>query len=255
MTHDAMIQDGVVTLHEVESGILQITMQDTVSKNTFSAGLVEGLISAFDAVAQDTTCKAVILTGYDSYFASGGTKEGLLDLSEGKSKFSDRDFYSLALHCQVPVVAAMQGHGVGGGFVLGLFADFPILSRESVYTANFMKYGFTPGMGSTFVLPAKLGLSLAEEMMITARTYRGEELQRRGVPFPVLPRHEVMPYALELARSIADKPRPSLVTLKDHLVAQLRAGLDTVIEQEVAMHDKTFGQPEVKDRIRAFFGS
>jgi len=248
-----MTPGDVVTLHEVEAGILQITMQDRVSKNTFSPALVEGLIAAFDAVARDERCRAVILTGYDSYFASGGTKEGLLELSEGKSKFSDRDFYSLALHCKVPVVSAMQGHGVGGGFVLGLFADFPVLSRESVYTTNFMKYGFTPGMGSTFVLPAKLGISLAEEMMITARTYRGEDLQRRGVPFPVLPRQEVAAYALELARNIADKPRVSLITLKDHLVAPLRAGLPPVIAQEEAMHEKTFRQPEVKDRIRAFF--
>lgn len=242
-----------VTLHAVEEGILQITMQDRISKNTFSAALVEGLIAAFDAVALDKRCKAVILTGYDSYFASGGTKEGLLQLSEGKSKFSDRDFYSLALHCEVPVIAAMQGHGVGGGFVLGLFSDFPVLSRESVYTTNFMKYGFTPGMGSTFVLPAKLGIALAEEMMLTARTYRGEDLQRRGVPFPVLPRQEVAAYALELARNIAEKPRVSLVTLKSHLVAGLRSGLDAVIRQEEEMHAKTFGQPEVKDRIRDYF--
>lgn len=242
-----------VTVHQVEAGIVQITMQDRSGKNTFSPALVEGLIAAFDTVAQDSSCKTVILTGYDSYFACGGTREGLFDLSEGKSKFSDRDFYSLALHCQVPVIAAMQGHGVGGGFVLGLFADFPVLSRESVYTTNFMKYGFTPGMGSTFVLPAKLGLSLAEEMMITARTYRGEDLQRRGIPFPVLPRQEIGDYALELARSIADKPRVSLVTLKDHLVADLRAGLDAVIAQEEAMHERTFRQPEVKDRIRAYF--
>lgn len=248
-----MNANDAVVLQEVEPGILRITMQDRASKNTFSTALVEGLIAAFDAVGRDERCKAVILTGYDSYFASGGTKDGLIDLSDGKSKFSDRDFYSLALHCRVPVVAAMQGHGVGGGFVLGLFSDFPILSRESVYTTNFMKYGFTPGMGSTFVLPAKLGISLAEEMMLTARTYRGEELQRRGVPFPVLPRHEVADYALDLARSLADKPRLSLITLKDHLVAGLRAGLDPVIAQEEAMHEKTFRQPEVKDRIRAYF--
>jgi polyketide biosynthesis enoyl-CoA hydratase PksI len=196
----------------------------------------------------------VILTGYDSYFASGGTKEGLLFLSDGQGKFSDRDFYSLALNCPIPVIAAMQGHGVGGGFVLGMFADFPILSRESVYTTNFMKYGFTPGMGSTFILPKKLGISLAEEMMITARTYRGEELKNRGVPFPVLPRAEVMEYAVELARTISEKPRSSLITLKDHLVATLREGLPRVIDQELVMHEKTFHQPEVKERIKALFG-
>lgn len=148
----------------------------------------------------------------------------------------------------------MQGHAIGGGFVMGLFADVVLLAREAVYTANFMKYGFTPGMGSTCILPQKLGLALAEEMMLTALTYRGEELQRRGVPFPVLPREQVLPHALELAATLAEKTRFSLVTLKDHLVAPLRKTLPGFIEQEVIMHDQTFQQPEVKGRIQGLFG-
>ncbi len=249
------MSEKVVAVTEVRPEILEIRMQDKESKNTFSIALAEGLIEAFHTIASQPKYKVVILTGYDSYFASGGTKEGLLFLSDGKGKFSDRDFYSLALNCPIPVISAMQGHGIGGGFVLGMFADFPVLSRESVYTTNFMKYGFTPGMGATFVLPKKLGISLAEEMMISARTYRGEELQRRGIPFPVLPRAQLMEYALELASTIAEKPRISLVTLKDHLVASLRAGLPEVIDQEVVMHEKTFHRPEVKDRIQALFGT
>jgi polyketide biosynthesis enoyl-CoA hydratase PksI len=118
-----------------------------------------------------------------------------------------------------------------------------------------MKYGFTPGMGATFILPRKLGIALAEEMMIVARTYRGEELQKRGIPFPVLPRAELMDYAIDLASTIADKPRISLVTLKDHLVAPLRAEMPAIIEQEVVMHEKTFHRPEVKERIEALFGT
>lgn len=249
------MKSTVVELRDMGAGVAAITMHDKVSKNTFSIELAEGLIEAFTTVRDEAHIKVVILTGYDSYFASGGTKEALLYLSEGKGKFTDRDLYSLALNCPVPVISAMQGHGIGGGFVMGLFADFPILSRESIYTTNFMKYGFTPGMGATFIVPHKLGISLAQEMMIAARTYRGEELQKRGVPFPVLPRAEVMPYALELAGTIAEKPRVSLVTLKDHLVAPLRAGLPQAIRQEVAMHEMTFHQPEVKERIEALFGN
>jgi polyketide biosynthesis enoyl-CoA hydratase PksI len=245
----------VVAATEVREGVLEIRMQDKVNKNTFSPELGEGLIEAFRSRANQPQYKVVVLTGYDSYFASGGTKEGLLWLSDGKGKFTDTDFYSLALRCPVPVIAAMQGHGIGGGFVLGMFGDFPILSRESLYTTNFMKYGFTPGMGATFILPKKLGIGLAEEMMIVARNYRGEELQKRGIPFPVLPRAEVMEYALELAATIAEKPRISLVTLKDHLVASLREGLPAVIDQEVAMHEKTFHRPEVRERIEALFGN
>lgn len=246
--------EPIIAVSELGEGIVQVRMQDRVHKNTFTGELIEGLTCAFEAIGRREDCKVVILTGYDSYFSSGGTQEGLRDLYEGKFKFTDKDLYSLALNCPLPVIAAMQGHGIGGGFVMGLFADFVVLARESVYTANFMKYGFTPGMGSTFILPKKLGLPLAEEMMMTALTYRGEELQRRGVPFPVLPRERVPEHALELARSLAEKPRVSLVTLKDHLVAPLREQLPRFIEQEVAMHERTFHRPEVRERIDALFG-
>jgi polyketide biosynthesis enoyl-CoA hydratase PksI len=243
-----------VDLQEVEPGIVQVTMQDRLHKNTFSRELIHGLMQSFESIRTDSSCKVVILTGYDTYFASGGTKEGLLSIYEGKVKFSDVNIYRLPLDCEVPVIAAMQGHGIGGGFVLGLYADFVILSRESVYTTNFMKYGFTPGMGATYILPKKLGFSLSEELLLNAGNYRGAELEKRGIPFPVLPRIEVLDYAYQLARQVTEKPRVSLITLKDHLVAPLRTQLPQIIEQELAMHEKTFHQAEVKDRIMTLFG-
>lgn len=246
--------EPIVFVEEPALGIVLVRLQDRVHKNTFTNQLIEELTSTFAEIAARPDSKVIILTGYDTYFCSGGTQEGLLGLYDGKFKFTDKNLYSLALNCPIPVIAAMQGHAIGGGFVMGLFADVVLLAREAVYTANFMKYGFTPGMGSTCILPQKLGLALAEEMMLTALTYRGEELQRRGVPFPVLPREQVLPHALELATTLAEKPRFSLVTLKDHLVAPLRKILPNFIEQEVIMHDQTFNQPEVKGRIKELFG-
>jgi polyketide biosynthesis enoyl-CoA hydratase PksI len=240
---------GPVDYQQIDASVVLITMRDEEHKNTFSEGLINGLGEAFGRAGRDERCKAVVLTGYGTYFASGGTKETLLRIQERRVSFTDADIYGLALDCPVPVIAAMQGHGIGGGFVMGLFADFVVLSLESVYTTNFMQYGFTPGMGATLVLPRKLGLPLTEEMLLSARTYFGRELKQRGVPFPVLPRAEVLPHALELAANLAEKPRVSLVTLKDHLVSQLRDDLPRYIEREVAMHEKTFHQPEVRDLI------
>lgn len=245
---------SAVTLHEIEPGIIQLTMQDRVHKNTFSEEMILGLTQSFESIRNNSNSKVAILTGYDNYFSSGGTQEGLLGIHDGKVTFTDANIYSLALECEIPVIAAMQGHGIGGGFVFGLFADFVILSRESIYTTNFMKYGFTPGMGATCILPAKLGLSLAEELLLNAGNYRGVELEKRGVPFPVLPRAEVMGYAYQLARQLAEKPRNSLIILKDHLVATLRKQLPMIIEQEILMHKKTFHQVEVKNRIIALYG-
>ncbi len=246
--------EPAVALNEVEPSIVQLTMQDRIHKNTFSEELVRGLLQAFHSIKDNSTYKAVILTGYDTYFASGGTKEGLLALNAGQAKFTDVNIYSLAMDCEIPVIAAMQGHGIGGGFVMGLYADFVILSRESVYTTNFMKYGFTPGMGATYIVQKKLGFSLAAELLLNAGNYRGGELEQRGIPFPVLPRKDVLPHAYQLARQLAEKPRVSLITLKEHLVAPLREQLPQIVEQEVIMHEKTFHQPEVKERIQALFG-
>ena len=244
----------VIELTEPAPGVVQIKMQDRQSKNTFSEALMVGIIEAFAKIKTNSDYKAVILTGYDSYFSSGGTEQGLHQLSDGEMLFTDKDLYSLALNCPIPVIAAMQGHGIGGGFVMGMFADFVLLSRESIYTTNFMKYGFTPGMGATLILPKKLGIVLAHEMMLGTKNYRGEELRLRGIPFTVLPRAEVLTHALELAINLAEKPRVSLVTLKDHLVKELRMELPVVIAQEVAMHEKTIHQPEVKDLIEQHFG-
>jgi len=248
------MDESVVTLTEIKPHIVQVTMQDRHHKNTFSKELISGLVASFAAISNNKSIKVVILTGYDSYFSSGGTQEELLMLQEGNMKFTDIGIFNLALECRVPVIAAMQGHGIGGGFVMGLFCDFVIFSRESVYTTNFMKYGFTPGMGATYILPKKLGFSLAQELLMNAGTYRGEELKNRGVPFPVVARNEVLEHARRLANELAEKPRESLITLKDHLVASLRKDLPGIIEQEVLMHQKTFGQTEVKEKINALFG-
>lgn len=250
-----MTSEKAVDLQFIAPHILRIKMQDRVGKNTFSEAITQGLMDAFAEVERLPDCKVVILTGYDNYFASGGTQEQLLSLSDGRGAFTDRALYSLPLHCPVPVISAMQGHGIGGGFVLGMFADLIVLGRENIYTTNFMRYGFTPGMGATFILPQKLGLGLATEMMLTANNYRGEELQQRGMPFPVVPRDQVMARALELAQTLAEKPRVSLVALKDHLSAPLRQALPATIAQEVAMHTVTFAQPEVKSRIATLFGA
>jgi polyketide biosynthesis enoyl-CoA hydratase PksI len=245
---------AVVELSEIEPGIVKIVMQDEQYKNTFSTELTDSLIQLFEEIRSNQTYKVVILTGYSTYFASGGSQDGLLAIYDGKIKFSDSSLYSLALNCPIPVISAMQGHAIGGGFVMGLFADFVILSRESIYTTNFMKYGFTPGMGATYILPKKLGFSLSQELLLGALNYYGADLEKRGIPFPVLPRDQVMPYAYQLARQLAEKPRFSLITLKDHLVKQMREELPSIIEQEVAMHEKTFHEPKVKERIMNLFG-
>ncbi|WP_136667788.1 polyketide synthase [Flavobacterium sp. H122] len=244
----------VVKLTELGDGIVQITLEDRASRNTFSRELMEGIIEVFEKIKKNSSYKVVILCGYDNYFCCGGTKEELFAIHNGEIGFADLNFFTHPLDCEIPVISAMQGHAIGGGFVFGLYADFVILGKENVYTTNFMKYGFTPGMGGTLLVPSKLGRTIGNEMLFTAENYRGGELKDRGVKVKVVSKSEVLNEALKLARCLADKPRLSLITLKEHLNADIKAKLPEIIKKELKMHKVTFHQSEVAERIESFFG-
>ena len=190
------LQSDVVkaTLHK--GGILEVRLEDREARNMFTDGFIAGVNEVFAHIAQDTHYKVVVLTGYDNYFASGGTREGLLSIQEGKSKFTDTKIYQLAMECKLPVIAAMQGHGIGGGWSLGMFADFILFSKERKYVSPYMNYGFTPGAGATFIFPQRMGYDLTRETMFTADEYSGITFDERGTHLPVLSKDEVLTTAI-----------------------------------------------------------
>jgi polyketide biosynthesis enoyl-CoA hydratase PksI len=231
-----------------------IEMAEREHSNLLTARLMHGMARCIGEVRTNPAARVMVVHGYDSVFCAGGTQDQLLAIADGKMTFDDPPFYSMFLETEIPVIAAMQGHALGGGLALGLFADLILLAEESLYRASFMQYGFTPGMGTTLLLPEKLGPTLAAEMLYTARGFHGGELQKRGVDIPVLKRKDVIPAALKMASDLADKPRVSLVALKRRLTERLRSQLPAAIQAEKDMQDVTFKQPEVRARIAALFG-
>jgi polyketide biosynthesis enoyl-CoA hydratase PksI len=244
-----------VTLDWQEGGAVAVVcMQERAGRNTFTVPLISGLAAAFAAIAARDDAKVVVLHGADGVFSAGGTLDELIGIADGKQTFDEAGFYRMLLDCELPVIAAMNGHALGGGLVFGLYADLCVLALESLYATNFMKYGFTPGMGATLIVPHRLGNALAQEMLFTANGYHGGVLKERGIGMPVVPRAEVVPTALRLARDLAAKPAVSLRLLKSALAAPIRAALPDATAHEQAMHDVTFHQPGIQDQIRARFG-
>ena len=244
----------VVHLSRSADGVAVVAIEDAEHRNTFSAGVVTGLTRTFEAIGTDESIRVVVLHGYDSVFCAGGTQEELLAIADGEMEFAQGDFFRMLLDCPVPVVSAMQGHALGGGLVFGLYADLIVLSEESIYATNFMKYGFTPGMGATLIVREKLGPALANEMLFTASAYHGGTLRDRGVPVPVVAREKVIDTARSLARELADKPRLSLTLLKQEMTLPIVRALPATVEAETRMHRLSFENPEVRARIENRFG-
>jgi polyketide biosynthesis enoyl-CoA hydratase PksI len=143
----------------------------------------------------------------------------------------------------------MQGHAIGGGLVFGAYADLIVLAEESIYCANFMDYGFTPGLGATAIIPRRFGDLLGREMLLTARSYYGGELHARGAPVRVAPRLKVIEDALALARDIAAKPTEALRQLKQAFVSAFRGEQEAAVQRELRMHEACFADPAVRERI------
>ncbi|MGW8956317.1 polyketide synthase [Paenibacillus sp. NPDC055715] len=239
-----------------------VAMEDKEHRNTFTDRFIYELKEMFMQIARQPSLKVIIVHGFDNYFCCGGTKDELIGLSEAISRNKDEarvldvlNFFDTFLRCEIPVIAAMQGHAIGGGLALGCFADLLVMGEESIYNSIFMKYGFTPGMGATYIIPKKLGEALGNEMLYTAQNYYGSELKERGAPVKIVKKQYVLQVAMDMALELADKPLLTLKALKAHLNRGIKEELQDVIARENDMHRLTFGQPEVLHRIYNGFGN
>ena len=243
-----------VKLEIVENSIAIVTMQDREQKNMISESIIKGLVDAFKYISTNKEIKCVVITGYENIFCMGGTQDQLKNISDKKNKFTDVPFlYRGLLEANVPVISAIQGHASGGGLLFGLYADIVIMAEESVYSAVFTKYGFAPGMGSTFLLKQKFGINIANEMMYTARSFSGSELKDRGAGIIIKKRSDVLKEAINIARVISEKPKNTLQILKKDLVERFMDELLDSINRESYMHELTFSQPGVKERIEHYY--
>jgi len=243
---------SVVSLRWVDDAIAVVGIEDREAKNFFSDAIARDYPAAFERIAGNPAARAVVVHGYDTYFSCGGTRDALVAISENRLKYTDFTYFDLLRRCELPTIAAMQGHAIGGGLALGLHADFHFFAEEAVYSANFMNYGFTPGMGSTFTLPRVVGEQLGWEMLFSGGNYRGADLRRRGALAPVLPRAQVVDAAIALARQFAGRPVVSLKELKRRRLQTTAEALATAIRRELEMHRVTFPLPEVRRRINEF---
>lgn len=251
------MKEMVVKLYK-EGRIARVALEEKEGKNTFTPRFIRDLKICFEEINNSEDIHVVLVHGFDNYFCCGGTMDELLELYNGineeyDTNFSEQHFYDVFLQCKVPVIAAMQGHAIGGGFSLACFADVLVMGEQCVYAANFMKYGFTPGMGATYIIPYKMGDTLAAEMMYSARTYFGSDLKARGINAIITDKEKVIATARGIAEDIALKPRISIIALKDTLVEEIRTSLPVAIEREIEQHKISFKQREVLENIHSLY--
>lgn len=244
----------MITRHEIdEAGIAYLDMVDEERKNIFSDDFIESFISSLDEI-EAAGPAVTIIRGLPDVFSGGAEKETLLDLADGKMRVKDLLISERLVGTEFPVIAAMEGHAMGGGLAIALCCDIVIAARESRYGAVFMTMGFTPGMGTTVLLQDLVGPYIAAEMMFTGRRFKGAELETKGTGINyILPRDQVQKKARDIALQIAERNRKSVHLLKYALSARKKKLLVEARLQEDLMHRLSFGFPETREIIEDFY--
>ncbi len=235
----------------VTDGVAEVHMSDTDNKNALSRAFVEDLSAALIEAENDASARVVLLRGLDTVFCAGATKDMLRDFASGDLQPHEIRLAGAILDVSLPVIAAMEGHAVGGGLAIGLCADIVLMAKESRYGCNFVDLGFTPGMGTTRLLEHVLSPAVAHELLFTGELRRGSTFANNTGVNHVLSREEVLPKAQAVAERIAEKPRLVLETLKRTLSIRRRAAFEEARTQEALMHTISLSRPEVREDIEA----
>ena len=234
-------------------GLTHLQLADESGKNALSHQMIRDMMKALDAIRNDTNAKTLLISGTSQYFCTGASAEMIREISDGDLIASDIDLALNLISFPIPVISAMQGSALGGGLVLALCSDVTVASNSSRYGFNFTDLGFTPGMGTTGLLPDLIGYQRAAEMMMSGKMYKGKELQEFGLFNYITEPGVVMSTALDVADRFTDKPVHVLKSLKKTLAEPRIERIKIALENEKEMHALCFNHDETHAQIKRNF--
>lgn len=222
------------------------TIDQPETRNAISDfSIIDAIDKAVSEVNADKDIRAVILTGAGKSFSSGGNLKHMQDkvgLFAG-SPNDNRQGYrhqiqrvSRALYnCEVPTIAAVNGHAFGAGCDLALMCDMRIASTAATFAMNFVKIGLIPGSGGGWFLPKIVGPSRAAEMVFTGDPVDADTALRWGLVSEVAEPADLLAAAMRLANRVASNPSHALRMVKKLLREGRRQDLDSLLELAAAM--------------------
>ncbi len=250
---------------QVSEHVAVVTMNRPETRNALSDDdAVESLVAACQRFHADESIRAVILTGCADTFSAGGNLKTLRDAMGsglGRPMLSQQAYRAgiqrvpLAFHAlDVPTIAAVNGHAIGAGNDLVCMCDIRIASENARFAENFVKLGLAPGDGGAWLLPRAIGMSRAREMAFTGRTIDARQALEWGLVSRVVPREELLPQAMALAREIACNPSQALRLTKRLMRESEHSRLDTVLEMSAAFQ-ALLHHTDAHDQALAAFSS
>jgi enoyl-CoA hydratase len=239
---------------EVEGAIGTIRL-DRPKMNAISSQLRSELEECAREATDRADVRAVVLYGGERVFAAGADIKEMEVIS-----YADILGYATKLQEALkvvaaipkPVVAAVTGYALGGGFELALTADFRVLGESAQVGVPEILLGVIPGAGGTQRLTRLVGPAKAKSMVFTGRFVKADEALALGIADQVVPDAEVYSAAVAMASQWADGPAVALRAAKQAVDQGLELDLDSALRLETALFAGLFATDDQTAGMRSF---
>ena len=192
-----------LVLTETQDGITVVTLNRPEALNALSRALRGAIVETFERLRSDAATEVVILTGAGRAFTAG------LDLKElggereaDTSAVSDRDLSRVFAELGRPIIGAINGYAITGGFEMALMCDFLIASTQAKFADTHARVGVVPGWGLSQKLPRLIGINRAKELSLTGNYLSAERAYEWGLVNRVVEPGELLATCKTLARDI-----------------------------------------------------
>jgi enoyl-CoA hydratase len=194
------MSDAVRT--EVDGGIAVITINRPEARNAVNGAVAQGIAAAVDEFDSDRDVRVIILTGAGSNFSSGMDLKGFL--SGDSPAVPGRGFAGITERPPAkPVIAAVEGYALAGGFEIVLSCDLIVASETAKFGLPEVRRGLAAGAGGLLRLPSRVPYHLAMEIVLTGEHFPAERLHQVGLVSRLVGAGQALDAARELAARVA----------------------------------------------------
>jgi enoyl-CoA hydratase len=243
----------VVTL---EDGVAVVRFSRPEVRNALDTKTIAELHATLESLNRDENVKVVILTGEGSSFVVGADLRELERFNAEEAKAyatSGQKMLRYMEEMDKPVVAAINGHCLGGGCEIALACDLRICSRDATIGQPGLALGVIPGFAGTRRLTRLVGIGRAKELVYTGEPLSAERAEEIGLVNWVVEPERVLPFSLEVAEKLKAKAPTALKLVKRLVNMENAEMMSTSGSREIEAFGQIFSTDEPKKGIRAFF--
>lgn len=241
-----------------EGAVLVLAIHTPGKRNAISPGLYGALTEALTAARTDDAIGAVVLTGADGYFCSGGDLNVLatrrqMTLEQRRENLELlHGFIRLLRDFPKPLVAAVEGGAAGAGLSMALGCDLLVAARDASFSVAYVKVGLTPDGGATAFLAQVLPRQLLTELCLTGDRIGAERLHALGVVNRLTEPGGAGLEAIALATRLAGGPPQAMARIKTLCRGAVSNSLDEQLDREADFMAEAQGSAESAAGIDAF---